>query len=176
MSEIVIQQLIAFPSHAPSSNEFWLTHPQRLYQLTPEEADHLTQILTDSMDDLAAMMADEAGGSISAKFMKEQLLRPFEYAFDKGFEIVYKIRSDSDEPVEFNPGDIEDERGNNLPEHMQLNMGSALPTVAMIFEETIDFADQEATSLLDIEELFKSILTGGMFLGIEFSLRQHLPH
>ena len=49
-----------------------------------------------------------------------------------------------------------------------------IPVVAMIFHETIDFAEQDATSSLDIEELFKSILTGAMFLGVEFCLRQNL--
>lgn len=176
MSETVIQQLIAYPSQAPSSNELWLANPQRLYELTREEAEYLAQTLTELMDDIAAIMVEEAGGSISPKYLKEHLIHPFIYTFNKGVEIIYKLRIDSEEPVEFNADDIDGAAGNQIPEHLQLKVTSAIPIVAMVFEETIDFADQEATSVLDIEELFKSILTGGMFLGVEFCLRQKVQN
>jgi hypothetical protein len=32
--------------------------------------------------------------------MKEQLVRPFVYAFGKGIEIVYKLRVGAEEPVQ----------------------------------------------------------------------------
>jgi hypothetical protein len=174
MSNTLMQQLIAYPSQAPSSTELWLAYPERLYDFTPEEADFLTAAVTESLVDLADMLAEEAAGSISAKQMKEQLLSPFIYAFGKGVEIVYKMRTDPDDPVEFDPDEMDGDVGENVSEDLQMKLTSALPIVNMIFEETIDFADQEATSVLDIDELFQSILTGGMFLGVEFCVRQEL--
>ena len=49
-----------------------------------------------------------------------------------------------------------------------------IPDVEMVFRETVDFAEQHAASVLDTEDLYKSILTGGMLMGVEFCLRQEL--
>jgi hypothetical protein len=100
MSEIPMHHLIAFPTNAPSSTELWFACPQRRHELAREEADYLRRVLTESMDRLAAILVEEAGRSVTAKVMKEQLVRPFVYAFGKGIEIVYKLRVGAEEPVQ----------------------------------------------------------------------------
>jgi hypothetical protein len=174
MSEILLQQLIAYPTNAPSSNEIWSVYPQRRYELSEEEALYVTKVLTESMDKLAAILAEEVGYTSTAKVMKEVLIRPFLYAFDKGIEIVYKMRVDADASVEFNLQEMDDGAGDQIPEYMQLKAIPMIPIVVMIFHETIDFAEQDAASSMDIEDLFKSVLTGAVFLGLEFCLRQDL--
>ena len=174
MSEILIQQLIAFPTNAPSSKGLWLICPQRFTELTERDADYLTRIITESMDDLAEILVEEADVNASSIAMRKHLARPFVYAFGKGIEVVYNMKADPDKPVEFNLADLPEGAGDHLPEHLQARVTPAIPTVMMVFDETIDFAQQESTSSLDIQDLIKSILTGGMFLGVEFCLRQNV--
>ena len=99
MSATHIQQLIAYPTRAPSSNELWAIYPERLNELTEEETFYLTHIATESMDALAVALLEQV--TLKPAQMNEQLAHSFIYAFDKGVEIVYKMKVDSEEPMEF---------------------------------------------------------------------------
>jgi hypothetical protein len=169
MNESHINHLLAYPTNAPSAQDLWLTYPERLHQLSEEEADYLTGIATGSMDTLATLLLEEDGGSFRQG--NEQLLSSFAFAFDKGVEIVYMMKVTPDQVTELNFQDVFESGGDQLPEHMQLKLTPIIPIVASVFKETIDFAEQHAASVLDTEDLYKSILTGGMLLGVELCLR-----
>ena len=172
MNENHIHHLIAYPTRAPSSNELWTIYPHRLNELTEEEAFYLTQIATESMDALAAALLEQV--TLKPAQMKEQLAHSFIYAFDKGVEIVYKMKVDSEEPMDLDFDEMAERTGDEIPEYIQLKLTPAIPTILMVFDETFDFAEQEAAAALDVQELYKSILVGGMLFGVEFCLRQDI--
>src|SRR5215212_3428367 len=116
MSEMLIKQLNAFPTNAPSSKELWALFPQRLQQLTEEQAEYLTQIITESMDSLSEIIVEQMDHNCTSLAMHRDLATPFLFAFGKGVEIVYKMITDSDEPVEFDIDNAADGTDAQIPE------------------------------------------------------------
>jgi hypothetical protein len=172
MNDSPLHHLLSYPTNAPSAHELWAAHPTRINELSEDEAAYVTSIATESMTALTNLLMQQGVGSSVRN--NEHFASSFVFAFDKGVEIVYKMKVEPDEDTNVNEDDLFSAAGEQVPESLQLKVTPVIPIVEMVFQETIDFAEQHAATVLDTEDLYRSILTGGMLLGVEFCLRQEL--
>ncbi|HTN68178.1 MAG TPA: hypothetical protein VLZ33_01810 [Dysgonamonadaceae bacterium] len=169
-----MKDIVSYPCNVASTNFSCLfLLGDRISQLEKYEAVYLNNTMTKAIEKIVDHIIEEIAHKNNLETAQNHLVRAFTYCFDKSLEIVYKIRAQVDEGVEFNFSDLYNGMGGDkVPEYIQLKVTPIIPKIVMVFNETIDHINKKKyTKQITIRELAKAILFAGVYLGTEFCLR-----
>jgi hypothetical protein len=111
--------------------------------------------------------------------IRKDLIRGFVYMFDKGIEITYYTRIQTDTQIEYNFGHLMNGLGaDTVPEYIQTKVTSKIAVLAEIYQTIMEYIKQHNKQLekedISTEQLMKLVLVGGASFGLEFCLRLEL--
>lgn len=110
--------------------------------------------------------------------IKDTLLKGFVYMFDKGVELSYFSRLQTDSEIEYNFGDLLNGiSGDTIPIYLQEKVNSIIVVLADIYSSSVDFIkgiEPDILKKVQQKELIRLFLVGGAFLGVEYCLRIEL--
>lgn len=111
--------------------------------------------------------------------IRKDLLRGFVYMFDKGVEITYYTRIQTDTQIEYNFEHLINGLGSDtVPECIQTKVTSKIAVLAEIYQTMMEFIKQKSKQLekenISTEQIMKLVLVGGASFGLEFCLRLEL--
>lgn len=181
MKEQTFSELIFKPIEIGSSNpDCLMLFGDRLEELSIEKAIYHTDTMKNLIDLLVERFL-EAGNSKKINDVRKILIRGFVYCFDKAVENIYNIRVRQTAKIRFDLYDLTSgESGDEIPEFVQLKVNPYIGTIAKIYNKLVDYIEESEAELYEsevsYEELIKSILYGGMYLGTEFCLRLDLQN
>ncbi len=174
MKQEIINDIITYPSRVALNNiQFLILQGDRINQIDRDQAIYLTDTMKNAIEKMVEHINEETGENNNIVSVSDHLVRAFGYSFDKSIEILYKLIFEVEEGVEFNLNEMYNGGGGDqIPEYIQVKITPTIPIVVSIYTETIKYIQEKQYEIsLDMLDLMKSVLFGGMYLGAEFGYR-----
>lgn len=172
--EEILQELMLHPVNIASADiSILVLQNEPFYNFDRKEATYITSVMSPAIEKIADSMAGHLEPGQGIKDLEPDALKGFIYFFDKAIEVVYNIRSKSNNEIHFNSDDLYyGMGGDKVPEYIQLKITPYIPKVGLIFQNTFDIIfKNDDLAAIKTSEVLKSLLYGSMYLGIRFCLR-----
>ena len=171
MRDKIIHEVLLNPTVLASSLKYQLIAGQKYYELDAEDSKYLSSAITPFISHICSQLYDGNINRLESDDIKKYLMTAFTYCFDKTIELVYNLRVDNANDINFHTDDmLNGMGGDKIPEYLQLKITPIIHLISMIFIETYELALQYSKEI-DHNSLSKTLLFGAVGLASELCIR-----